>query len=153
MWRGDACDALVLFVTVTSRSGGRRKRPLPTQPHPRPYRIGARLFSSFPQGCRYCYDTGVKNRGEGLLRRACQPKQKKIICREDKHKAPTHPHIRPLSLQDAGDGGGCFQSLPYSVVKHYQDDKQDGACPRPGHSCILTFVIRKRENAQVLIAG
>ena len=39
-------------------------------------------------------------------------------CDEDKHKAPTLPHIRPLSLQD---GGGHFQSLPDLVVKHYQD--------------------------------
>ena len=37
---------------------------------------------------------------------------------EDKHKAPTHPHIRPLSLQD---GSERFRSLPYSVVKHHQD--------------------------------
>jgi hypothetical protein len=41
-------------------------------------------------------------------------------CHEDKHKAPTHPHIRPLSLQDAGDEGGHFQSLFYSVVKNHQ---------------------------------
>ncbi len=39
-------------------------------------------------------------------------------CHQDKHKAPTPPHIRPLSLQD---GSGCFPSLPHSVVKIHQD--------------------------------
>src|SRR5260370_23647257 len=38
-------------------------------------------------------------------------------CDEDKHKAPTHPHIHPLSLQD---GGGHFPSLPHSGVKIHQ---------------------------------
>jgi hypothetical protein len=42
-------------------------------------------------------------------------------CHEDKHKAPTRPHIHPLSLQDTGDAGGRFQSLPYSVGKIHQD--------------------------------
>ena len=42
----------------------------------------------------------------------------KSRCDEDKHKAPTLPHIRPLSLQD---GGGHLKSLPDLVVKHYQD--------------------------------
>jgi hypothetical protein len=38
--------------------------------------------------------------------------------REDGHKAPTLPHIRPLSLQDEG---GRFLSSPDSVVKHHRD--------------------------------
>jgi hypothetical protein len=28
---------------------------------------------------------------------------------EDKHKALTHPHIRPLSLQDGDDAGYCIR--------------------------------------------
>jgi len=36
---------------------------------------------------------------------------------EDKHKAPTQPHIHPLSLQD---GGGRFLSFPDSVVNSHQ---------------------------------
>ncbi len=39
-------------------------------------------------------------------------------CHQDKHKAPTLPPIRPLSLQD---GSGCFPSLPHSVGKIHQD--------------------------------
>jgi hypothetical protein len=37
---------------------------------------------------------------------------------EDKHKAPTHPRIHPLSLQD---GGERFLSFPDSVVNIHQD--------------------------------
>jgi len=39
-------------------------------------------------------------------------------CDEDKHKAPTHPHIRPLSLQR---WGGRSVPFPYSIVKNHQD--------------------------------
>src|SRR5216684_1678679 len=39
-------------------------------------------------------------------------------CHQDKHQAPTLPHIRPLSLQD---GGGRLPSFPYSVVNIHQD--------------------------------
>ena len=59
-------------------------------------------------------------------------------CHEDKHEAPTLPHIRPLSLQGAG---GPFQSFPDVAGKIYRDaggrfplfpevagkDHQDGA--------------------------
>ena len=37
---------------------------------------------------------------------------------QDKHKAPTLPHIHPLSLQDEGGG---FVSLLHSVGKVHQD--------------------------------
>ena len=37
-------------------------------------------------------------------------------CDEDKHKAPTRPLIRPLSLQDGSP------SLPCSVGKNHQDE-------------------------------
>jgi hypothetical protein len=37
----------------------------------------------------------------------------------DKHKAPTHPRIRPLSLLDVD---APFLPLPYSVVKIHQDE-------------------------------
>src|SRR5579872_5850505 len=42
---------------------------------------------------------------------------------EDKHKSPSPPYIRPLSLQD---GGGRFPSLCCSVAKVLQ-----GRCPAP----------------------
>ena len=38
-----------------------------------------------------------------------------LRCHEDKHKAPTHPHIHPLSLQDEAT------PFPYLVVKNHQD--------------------------------
>jgi len=44
---------------------------------------------------------------------------------EDKHKAPTPLHIRPLSLQDAGER---FESFPASVVKDHQDENGGFAC-------------------------
>ena len=37
---------------------------------------------------------------------------------EDKYKAPTHPHVRPLSLQD--EGGRC-ESFLDSVGKNCHD--------------------------------
>src|ERR1700682_3509161 len=40
------------------------------------------------KGCRYCYDTGGKNREEGLLWRACRPKQKKAIWRQVRRRSP-----------------------------------------------------------------
>jgi hypothetical protein len=46
-------------------------------------------------------------------------------CHQDKHKAPTHPRLRPLSLQDAGVH---FLSLAYPVDKIYQDEGR----PLPG---------------------
>jgi hypothetical protein len=46
---------------------------------------------------------------------------------EDKHQAPTHLRIRPLSLQDAGDA-----SVPMGVITHF-DWKNS-----PGVACRLT---------------
>jgi len=37
-------------------------------------------------------------------------------CHQDKHQAPTLPHIHPLSLQDRS---GRFQPFPDSVVKDH----------------------------------
>ena len=43
-------------------------------------------------------------------------------CHKDKHKAPTLPHISPLSLQDED-----ASPLPHSFVKIHQDT--DGRIP------------------------
>ncbi len=51
-------------------------------------------------------------------------------CHQDKHKAPTHPRIRPLSLQD---DGVHFVSFPNLVGKNHQG----GGRPIPGRRLTL----------------
>src|SRR5712691_5551376 len=44
-------------------------------------------------------------------------------CHEDKHKAPSRPRIRPLSLQDAGDAGVHYNPIELSkFIRTMADD-------------------------------
>ncbi len=71
-----------------------------------------------------CRDKGLGGVDAGALclsssgsRNLAEPHETptKSCCRQDKHKAPAHPHIRPLSLQDGGT------SFPDLVVNIHQD--------------------------------
>ncbi|HEY6540741.1 MAG TPA: hypothetical protein VIZ18_07380, partial [Ktedonobacteraceae bacterium] len=48
---------------------------------------------------------------------------------EDRHKAPTHPRIHPLSLQD---GSAISCGYADSVVKLHQDARAAYGLPIPG---------------------
>src|SRR5258708_30487873 len=55
--------------------------------------------------------------------RLASPNPDHSSCHQDKHKAPTLLHVRPLSLQD---GGRHSQSFPDSVGTNHQGDCSNG---------------------------
>src|SRR5579872_5710989 len=114
------------YVSGQHQDAGDASVPSPHPLHPRPYGIlpteyGNDGAASGPASSR---DKGRGRVDEGALCLSSLDSRESneasynlggITCRKDKHKAPTLPRIRPLSLQDVGT------SLPYSVIKIHQD--------------------------------
>src|SRR5579859_220446 len=74
---------------------------------------------------RFCRDGGKGGVGEGALCLSSSQHDSAWFRNtgeshphEDRHRAPSHPNIHPLSLQD---GGGCFVSFLDSVVNIHQN--------------------------------
>src|SRR5579872_4525406 len=80
MWLGDGDACVARHRDRISRSG-RRKRPHPTQLPPPPLQNWSFMVQQgrrdTHKGCRYCYDTGAKNRGEGSPGVLASPKGRK----------------------------------------------------------------------------